>query len=148
MGVVAELNFDSSEVLFRLFDEMDKKVAKKTLRSAIKAVVRGILEHIRSIAPVLQYDKEGRIRGALKRGLKMRAVRGLRNKFGYQIITPTRDEIGIPQNDKWYYPSHVEYELNGKDSYLRRGWDDRESAAVLELERRLGNELEKLWRSN
>lgn len=147
MAAPFEFDLSGSEELQRLFDEFEPRIAKGALRKAMRRGINLIFQHIKSITPVLQYDKKGRIRGALKRHLKVRAIARSRRRFGVQIMTPTREQLGVDAKEKGYYPLHVEEEFGGKDSYLRRGWDQREKAAVAVIEHELGAEIERLWQS-
>lgn len=99
--------------LERINIAMQKKIVKGALRKAAKPVL--------ATARVLCHELSGK----LKRSLKIKAMRQRRGRFGTLISTGTREQLGIPADEKYFYPAAVEY---GHDnvpahSYLREAVD-------------------------
>lgn len=115
-----------------LLHALPRNSGRRIMRSALRGSVNMIAKHVKSITPVLQEDKAGRIRGALKRGIKVRATKRSRRGFGYVILLPDRVKLGIGRDEKYYYPTVVEYGDHDTPahSFLRKGWDHKERAAM------------------
>lgn len=75
---------------------MEKKIVRKALREA----GRPILASAKALVPVRT--------GALKKSLRLRALKRSRGSFGVQVRTGTREELGIPADAPYYYPMAVE----------------------------------------
>lgn len=101
-------------------------VNKRVIQKAIGPRASGpqyALAKIRELVPVaaesyFRYYGGKRVRvrpGALKRGIRIRALKSKRGKFqnfGSVIFTPTREKLKIPGDYKWYYPALLEYGWN------------------------------------
>jgi len=87
--------------LQRKLKALDIKMQKKIIHKALRAAAKPILAQSKATAPVLS--------GRLKKSLKLRARRARRGVFGVQVMTGTRQELGIPAGYPYYYPAAVEY---------------------------------------
>lgn len=110
-------------------DALEFKVQRKVIRKAIRAGGRSVLEAARANVPI---DT-----GALKAGLKLRAIKRTRTGFGVYIRTPTRAELAIDENDPGYYPAVLEYGADGHrpQPFLRPAMDanrDKAKARIVE----------------
>ena len=119
-----------------LLHALPRNPGKAIMRKSMRKSLNSILWYVKAITPVLKDDKQGRIRGALKRHMKVRALKRSRKGFGYQILMPLRVQLGIKENEKYFYPTVVEYGDHDTPphSFLRRGWDAKEAAAIKMLE--------------
>lgn len=126
--------------LQRKLDALDRKVQRKVVRKAIREGAKPVLAAAKAKVPV---DT-----GALKAGLKLRALKRSRTGFGVYIRTPTRAELDIPDDDESYYPAVVEYgaEFSPPQPYMRPAMDenrDRATAKITEVLRTGINEATK-----
>lgn len=76
---------------------------KKLVRKAIRKAAKPVLEAAKARAAV---DS-----GAMEESLKLRAAKRSRKSgvVGMSVLTGTRAELGIAPDDRYYYPSVVEY---------------------------------------
>lgn len=79
---------------------LPEKLERKVLRQAMRKAGRPILADAKANAPV----KTGKMRASLK----LRALKRKRGRVGVRIETGTRAELGIPAEERWYYPAIVE----------------------------------------
>lgn len=108
------VHFSGGPELKRQLEGLKKSFAKKVVNKAARAAARPILERAKANCPV---DT-----GALKKSIKMRAVRSNRSGYAGVWIAPgTREELGIPQGAKYYYPSAVEFGRRPKGSGVSAG---------------------------
>ena len=87
--------------LQRKLKALDEKMQKKIVRKALRQAAKPVLSAARLLCP----ENTGRLRASLK--LKVR--RQKRGVFGVEVITGTRQELGIRANDPYYYPAAVEF---------------------------------------
>jgi len=109
---------------------MQRKLVRKGLR------VAGNIHLKAAKAEALAFSKgaEGRLDAPfmpqVAKGLKLRALKRSRKGFGVRIVTPTREELGLPPGRKGYPPAHIE--LGTKRSaalpFMRRPFDVNEPA--------------------
>jgi len=104
--------------------KLEARIQKKIVRKALRTAGKMVLADARARVPV---DT-----GALKKGLKLRAVKSRGGFVGVHITTPRRDELGIPQSAKHYYPAVLEYgaENHPARPYLRPALDANRSKAI------------------
>lgn len=104
-------------------DRIEQRVQKKIMRKALRDGGRPVLAAAKAKVRV---DS-----GALKQGLKLRAVKRSRTTFGVYIRTPTRAELGIAEDDPGYYPAVIEYGAEDRRPlpYLRPAIDENRSKA-------------------
>lgn len=102
-------------------------------RSAVSKAMRAGANIIKDrIAQLVPVDS-----GNLKRGIKVRSAKTRRGSVAFSILLPSRERLSIDHGDKYYYPIAVEYGHPAPDrkhaqpiSYIRRGYDETESAAL------------------
>ena len=95
------LKLDGFEDVIKIFETLDEKMKKKALRPAL-----------RDGAKVIQKDAKRRAHkrsGANRKNIKVRAMKRSRTQFGYMVRTGTRKELGIPEDEEYYYPAVEEY---------------------------------------
>lgn len=128
------------KALQKKFAKLHLKAQKKVFLKANRKAAKVLLKSIKSKAPV---DT-----GALKRNIKIRKIDRSRTKIGLTIRTGTREEMGISEKSKWYYPAIVEYgnpkkQLPAK-SYMRAGFNSAESQARKVLASEIGSGIERV----
>jgi len=103
---------------------LDAKVQKKVVRKALRAGAKMVLAAARALVSA---DT-----GALRAGLKPRALKARRGTFGVQVMTPTREQLGIPADASGYYPAVLEYGAEGHPArpFLRPALDQARSTAT------------------
>lgn len=101
MAQLFDLKLFGDKKLQRAIDDLDRKIQRKYMRVALRAGAKLIASQFRANTPVFT--------GRLRRGIKIRAVKPRRGRFGVMIMTPTREKLGLPANTKWYYPAVLEW---------------------------------------
>lgn len=88
--------------LDRAMRDLPLKVQRKYARKAAREAMRPVLQAAKAKAPVRT--------GRLRKGIRLRALKARRRGavIGAVVITDTRQKMGIPPEDKGYYPAHVE----------------------------------------
>ena len=102
---------------------------KRVIKPAARAAGRPIRDLARQLAP--------RDTGLLSRTIEM-VTRSGRNP-GVMVQMPRRQKIGIPPEDKYYYPAIVEYGHKGAAAkpYMRPAWEMRKASSLVIFEREL-----------
>jgi HK97 gp10 family phage protein len=83
------------------------KLEAKVIRQAVRAGARPVLA--KSKANVSALRVTGERTGPLLRGLKIRALKRKKGRIGVAVQTPTRAELGIPEDAESYYPAAIEF---------------------------------------
>lgn len=86
--------------LQRRLSNLILKLQRKVVRKSLREAARPIHAASKAKCPVLT--------GRLRKSIKLRAMRRARGRFGMRIITGTREELGIPADEPYYYPAAVE----------------------------------------
>lgn len=99
--------------------DMEKKVAKKLLKDAMKASMKPMLAAAKAAVPVET--------GTLKRYVKLRTAKRSRNSFGFTIGVGEKDFQG-----KAWYGAAVEYGTSKQEpkGYLRKAFDENKESAI------------------
>jgi len=99
---------------------MERKIVTQALRKAAKPV----LATAKARCPVKT--------GALRKSLKLRAIKRRKGNFGVRIMTGTRKELGIPAEYPYYYPAHVELGHAGTPAipFLRSSLEDHRTQCL------------------
>lgn len=120
-------------------DELEKGAAMKAVRPALRAGAKALLPLILDLVPILT----GKLRGA---PWKIRAAKRKRGRVGVSILSPTRESLGIPASEPYYYPAAVELGREGQpaESFMRAGLKAGESVALQALQDTLWARLERL----
>lgn len=112
-------------LLGRLPDRLQRKVLTQTVDRVAKNVVLPAVKDripIRSFEPPVLNALKGvgpphkshtGPPGILKRKMRKRPIKRSRVRVGRTITTPTREQLGIPEWSKAYYPAFLEYGKSG-----------------------------------
>lgn len=111
--------------------ELQKKLAalpwalqRKIMRKALRLAGKPVLATAKAMVPV---DT-----GALKKGLKLRAIkRNSRGIIGVRVTTPSREALGL-EKDEAYYPAVLEFGIQGKPAhpYMRPAIETNRSKSL------------------
>lgn len=130
------LGADELVAKLRAFPEV---IEKKIVRQAIRKAVKPIMATAKENAPV---DT-----GKMRDTIRLRALKRRRNRVGFAIITGTREELGIPSDYEWYYPSIVELgDGTGNHPptrFLRNAMDAHRESALAQLRMDIGRGIER-----
>lgn len=102
------------EQLLKVLQQFPPKLQKQAVRPAARDGAKMVLAKAKEFAPV---DVSGKFKGRQLEGgthlrdtLKVRANPGRkRGTIEFRIFTGTRKELGIPNDEKGYYPFALEY---------------------------------------
>jgi HK97 gp10 family phage protein len=136
-GISIDLSGDKA--LLKKFATLGVSVEKKVLRKALRKGGKPVLAKAKQLVPV---DK-----GLLKRSLKLRAIKRSRREFGVRVMTGTREELGIPASDPYYYPAAVElgHRRAPPHSFLRAAMIQTEGTATAIIKREIARGVELEW---
>lgn len=106
-----------AEEVMRKLAQLPAKLQKKHIRKAIRNGGKKVLRKAKELVP---YDtsghqlsrEDGKKRAKhLRDTLKLRVAKnhGRRGQISMKISTGTREELGIPADEKGYYPAALEY---------------------------------------
>lgn len=101
MAELLDLKIFGDKALQRKMDGLAAKIQKQYMRKALRAGAKVIQAAYKAHAPVFT--------GKLKSGIKVRVVKRSRGRIGVMVMTPTRAQLGIPPDSKWYYPAVLEF---------------------------------------
>ena len=115
--VSGESNIDLA--LRTLGPKIEKRILTKAFRVGAKVILRQAQVNLAGIS------RTGRHTGQISRRLSVRALRRRKNRVGVIVQTPTREKLGIPAGNKWYYPAHIELGTRRTTAqpYLRNAFD-------------------------
>lgn len=104
--------------------KLDLALQKKIVRKALRKAWRPVLAATIAKVPV---DT-----GALRAGIKLRALKARKGNFGVQVMLPRRDELDIDNSSPWYYPAILEYghENAAPRPFLRPAFDENRDRAL------------------
>lgn len=121
-------------------DKMQKSIARKAFKKAALLVKRAQ----ERLIPV----DTGRLKG-LGLTVKPKKNSGRGNRaIGSVILTPTRQELGIAANAKFYYPAHVELGHGNvaPRPFMRKGMAMKRRSAITVASAELRKGMERVWR--
>ena len=126
--VTGESNIDLA--LRTLGPKIEKRILAKAFRVGAKVILRQAQVNLAGIRSTKTATgrKSRRMRhhtSQISRRLSVRALRRRKNRVGVTVQTPTREKLGIPAGDKWYYPAHIELGTRRTTAqpYLRNAFD-------------------------
>lgn len=91
--------------LDKAFARLPFAMQKKILVKALKKAGQPVLVDIKAAAP---QPPTGDATGKLVRSIRLRPLKGKRDKHGVAISTGTRKQLGIAADDPYYYPMALE----------------------------------------
>lgn len=121
---LARLELSGFEEVTKLFETLDTKIKKKALRPALRAG-----------AKVIQKDAKARAHkrsGKNAKNIKVKSMKRSRKEFGVMVQTGTREELGIPADEKGYYPFSEEFgtRKNPAHPYMRPALSSKRQEAT------------------
>src|SRR3990172_6499931 len=118
-----------------------KMLGEKELQARLKKIEikmqRKIVKGAMMKAARLVLVKTGRLRDSLR----IRTLTGVRGAVGAKVETGTRQQLGIPHDEKYFYPAVVEYK---HQSFLRRAVDDDRELIMSIIAREIRAGIESL----
>jgi HK97 gp10 family phage protein len=140
------LDLSGHHDLDRAFRRLEGGAQRKVTTRAMRTAWRGVHAKAIAKAPVLT--------GKVKAGIQLRAVRGKRGVFGVRVVLPTREQLGLSDATKAYYPAAVEFGRRtrsgarvGARPFLRPAYDEGKEAALVTFRVELGAGIAQVWGS-
>ena len=97
---------EMNDALSTMSDQVQKKIVKGAMRRVVDNPIRQqIINNINSLGLV----DEGNYRMAFANSNVKMSFSGKRGKQTAKLPYPTRDELGIREDDKYFYPACLEY---------------------------------------
>jgi HK97 gp10 family phage protein len=111
--------------LLKRLESVPAKIAKKMFRKSLREGAKVIQKEVKRRAP--------RRTGALRRGITVRAGRRSRITASVNILTPSREKLGLPLEATGYYPAVIEYGAPRRgvpaDPYIRPAFESKRDEA-------------------
>ena len=111
------LELEGFKEVGKVFATLEPKMQKQALRPSLRAGAKVVLFFQKANIP----SDTGR----WKKSMKIKSLKRSRREIGVNIVSGTRDELGISPDDKHYYPAVIEYGDHRRGipprSPLRRG---------------------------
>ena len=124
---------DLQKQLKKLPDRLQNRILKQAIKKGAKIT----LQRTKTIVP-----KET---GRLSESLKVKPIKRSRVKIGYQVLTGTREELGIPAGKKGYYPMAIETGTKNRPAkpYMRPALDQTENQVLGVIKGAIKSKLDK-----
>lgn len=140
---VSVLGFPEVDRMLKILPaKLQKKIVSKALRKGAKVVKEAAAAKARGFH---NPGTPGDLMLKVARGLKVRVWKRRRKLgfFGMVVQTPTRAQLGLAENSKWYPPAHVELgtEKTPALSYLRAAKKEKEGEVKRSVARAIKREL-------
>jgi len=117
------------------------KDAKKILRNAAKEIKRDVTARTPKSAVRSRPGKH------LVKSYKLKSMARRAGRIGFRIIPGARDVIGIDPDEKWYYPTALEYGFKRKDGYSRPPLKFMRDPVEINAERLSNKIVDELWQA-
>ena len=142
-----DISMIGDKALIKKFNSLEPKLAKKILNKSLRKAAKIVLVQAKANVRVVS----GNTSKALRKGLTLKKLKGKkrrRNQVSVDVRTPTRSEMGIGNNEKWYSPAHIELgtRFTRPLSYLRSATKQKASTVMALLRREIGAGITKLAR--
>lgn len=146
MAKLIDISMLGDKKLQRDLNRLGVKIGKKILRQAMRAEQKTTASLIKQKAPVDTGAHRDHIRVAAAKGQR-------RGYFGITIRTGTREELGIPQSDRGYYP--IVLERGGKKKtgqvilarpHMGPAFDSRREAASRNVAEFIRRAVDAIWK--
>lgn len=152
-GKLFDISVLGDKRLARDLNRLPDKLARKTLKRAIRKGAQAVLDRAREHIP----EDTGTLKSAMMKKVRTNQPGYKRAKRGVvrdMFWTPTREELGIESDASGYYPFAVEYGFTHyragdipAQSFMRRSADELESHVHGLIARALRKEIDSLRRS-
>jgi HK97 gp10 family phage protein len=125
----------------RSLQNIERKIARKVIKQSTRAAGKIVHARVKADAPVRS--------GALRKSIKLRALRRSRSAQGVRIITGDRKTLGIAAGATGYYPAAIEYGTRRTPArpFIRPAFEITKGAASMTLRRELAEGIEREARS-
>lgn len=134
-----DLTLLGDKELDRVLRTFPEKVQTRALRPAVRDGIKIVAKAAKAAMP--------RASGAMMRaGFKVRSMKRKKGRVGVRIYTGTREQLGIPEKAKGYYPFAVETGTAARHAtpFLRPAAGAQRGPVFQAVWRRLWLELERL----
>lgn len=86
------------EILLDLFHKLDEKIQKTVVKDALKQTAEAVKTSAQRLTPSSRIARFMTVKGY-----------GTVGKFGFKVMFPTREQLDISPNDKYYWPAALEF---------------------------------------
>ncbi len=104
-----EIRLEGFHELSQAFNKLPVTLQKKALKPALKVGAKIIQADAKRLSK--------RKSGDNKRFIKIKSMKRSRVKIGWNIVTGTREQLGIDKDDPFYYPMVLEYGSRKQPAY-------------------------------
>lgn len=136
-----DISFLGDKELQRKLKQIEIKAERKIVRSAISKAMKQVKDRAKELAPV----NLGRLKASIKQ--QSRTKRGISRA---KVVTGTREELGVDDNQKGFYPAAIEYGYktsSGKvipaKPFMRRAITEKQDSVMKETRDRIAQGIER-----
>jgi len=144
MAQAVDITMTGADDLIRKFGNLEARLQKKVARQALRAAGKRIHDHVaRNLSGGVVNILTGRLFNAWM-AERVHAIKRTRGLIGVAIDLPSRDALGIDPQDKYYYPTALEYgtpRFSAKAPF-RRAVDDHAAAELRIIGEQIGRGIE------
>lgn len=132
--------------------ELVPAVQRKIVRKGLRVAGNIHLKAAKAAAQNYSKGTEGRVDDPfmpkVAKLLKLRSLKRSRKGFGVQIVTPTREELGLPPERKGYPPAHIELGTAKTPAlpFMRWAFDQNEPRMTEAIADSVREGIDEVWR--
>ena len=133
-----KLNIKGAKKLQRKMAKLERKVQNRVMLKAMKDAMQPVVPAAQARAPVE--------RGRLRKYIKVTTKNSRKVGLLAMVQTGTRKQLGIPADNKYYYPSAIEYGTRhiSARSFLRRALGSKRNQVLDDFGRNIRRELSRV----
>jgi len=131
MPATVDISLLGDKRLQRKLERLVVAAQKRVIRSALRKGGHILRDEAKALCPVRT--------GALRKSIKVRAIKGKRATIGVVVASGTREELGLKAAD-YYYPAAVEFGTGNAPahSFLRAARDAKRDEVIEVIKREIG----------
>jgi HK97 gp10 family phage protein len=141
-----DISIVGDKALQRRFNRLSRgvqgKILRKVIRDGAKRAKKRVIDNL-SGSPVMV--QTGETRAAFEKA-KIRTASRSRDSIRIGMVTPTPEELGIPQGAKHYYPFAIEYGHVRAEPrpFIRPAIDDHRKQEIAIMGREIGIKMARM----
>lgn len=138
MSDFIDISFLGDKELQRKLKRLEIQTQRKIVRAEMRKSMKQVKDRAQALVPV----DTGNLRRSIHQ--KQRTKRGITRAF---VATGTREQLGIPANERGYYPASIEFGARSigieENSYLRRALNENKASVLKDMADGVGKGIER-----
>lgn len=131
MSDFVDISFTGDKALQRKLSRVVLQAQRKIVRAAMRKAMKSVKDRAQALVPV----DTGELRNSIRQF--SRTKRGISRAY---VATGTREELGIPADEKGFYPAVIEYGTRTRPahSFLRRALQEKRREVISKASDEIG----------